>query len=203
MGLIVAPVPVGARLVDSVGLTPALITKLAPYVDGFIAYLGVNFTDAAIAAASAAGKGMIPVNESRDTDWIPSAALGAQDADVSVMRLRALQVPFAGLYDWIDVEGCGANPTAYIDAAAAGIVSATRKAGGYVGAGALLSGAQWYARPNLTGYWHSLSRGIPEPQCGFQLVQLYDTTSLEGLDVDYNFAQRDFNGRQATWLFPS
>ena len=204
MNAVVAPIPIGSRLVDTVAaLTPA---QLAAFkvggIDGVIAYLGGNLTQTLLGAALAAGLGVCPVNFSRGETWIPSAALGAQDAAASATRLDVLGVPVEGLVDWCDLEGCGADPTAYLHAWAAQLLGDKkgRLAGLYVGAGGLLSGAQLYALPGFTRYWRSLSRGIPEPQCGFCMSQLFPTTTFNGVGIDYDFADRDFEGRAPTWL---
>ena len=79
---------------------------------------------------------------------------------------------------------------------------AGRVPGGYVGAGSLLSGHQWYELPFL-GYWHSCSMAIPEPDCGFQLIQAYPPNqAYGGTTVDFNMALRDFRNRSPTWLVP-
>ena len=196
--MIVAPIPTGARLIDSVGLEPQHIAGLTT-VDGIIAYLGGNLTAELVAEAHAHGKGVVPVNFSRGDGWLPTADMGHADASTTLERLDKLGLLLPGLVDWCDLEGAGADPTGYLDAWA-GDVFAKLVAGLYVGAGALLTAAQLYALPHFTRYWHSLSRGIPEPQCGFVLAQLYPSTTLNGLGVDYDFAQQDFRGRAATWV---
>lgn len=199
--MIVAPIPVGARLVDSTGLTPGICPALkAAGVDGLIGYLGGCLTPALVAAAMANRLGIVPVNYSHEEGWIPSAALGEADAVKSTRLLAALGIPMVGLVDWCDLEGAGADPTAYLNSWSEIVAEEARLAGLYVGAGGLLSGPQLYGLPRFTRYWRSLSMGIPEPQCGFCLDQLYPSTVCAGLLVDYNFAQQDFEGRVATWV---
>ena len=196
--MIVQPIPVGARLIDSTGLQPQHIASLTT-VDGVIAYLGGNLTAELVAEAHAHGKGVVPVNFSRGEGWIPTADEGHGDAQRTLERLDALGMLLPGLDDWCDLEGAGADPTAYLNAWSTD-VAGKLVAGLYVGAGGLLTAAQLYALPHFTRYWHSLSRGIPEPLCGFVQAQLYPTTSINGLPVDMNFAQQDFRGRSASWV---
>ena len=203
MSLVVAPIPVGSRLIDTVANLDDLAKMqelVAQGVDGFIAYLGGNLTPKLLANAEQLRKGVVPVNFSRGDPWTPSEQLGELDGNASMKRLAGLGVPTVGLYDWLDLEGCSADPTSYLNRAAALIATQGRKAGLYVGAGGLLNGAQLYALPQITGYWRSLSRGIPEPQCGFMLSQLYPSTPCAGELVDFDFAQHDFESRAATWL---
>lgn len=203
--LVVQPIPVRTRLVDTIG--PLTVATLRAYKDegaeGIIGYLGGNLTAEAIESALGYGMGIVPVNYSRREGWLPSAELGAADATNSVRRLSLLGVPLKGLDDWCDIEGCGGDPTAYCEAWC-GIVAgdgAGRVPKEYVGAGALLSGHAHYLLP-FKGYWHSCSRAIPEPDCGFQMFQLYppDQPVAGASTVDWDFVARDFLGRAPTWL---
>lgn len=197
--MIVQEIPVGARLIDSVGLRPEHIANLGN-VDGIIAYLGGDLTPELVAAALEAKKGVVPVNYSRSEGWSPSAALGHADAATSLKQLDALCLPVVGLVDWCDLEGCGDDPTTYLDAWSEDVTATQRIGGLYVGAGGLLTGVQLYQLPHFSRYWHSLSRGIPEPSCGYVLGQLYPTVIAGGLELDFDFAQKDFLGRAASWV---
>ena len=152
--------------------------------------------------------GVVPVNFSHPAGWMPTATLGAQDGAASLSALKALGVPLVGLNDSIDIEGCGADPTLYIDAYVQSIdASGSGLVGGeYVGAGGLLNAQQLYALPGIHAYWHSCSQGIPEPECGFVMVQLPPPNVIvpgTTVPVDYDFACRDFRGRAPTWLVPA
>jgi hypothetical protein len=206
MTAIVQAIPVGARLFDTIGaLTVATLRAMKDAGgDGVIAYLRGNLVADAIENAFGLGMGIVPVNFSHAPGWVPSADLGTKDGELSVEALVALQIPMVGLSDWCDVEGCGVDPTAYARAwcAQVGGDGAGRVASSYEGAGALLTGVQWYELP-FRGYWRSGSRAIPEPTCGFQLDQVYPLDQpLPGAPilVDYDFARRDFFGRAPTWL---
>ena len=167
--------------------------------DGIIAYLGGNFTMPLLENATSIGMGVVPVNFSRAPGWIPTAELGEQDATSSTAKLAALGVPTDGLVDWCDLEGAGADPTAYLNAWSNVVSSDGRLSGLYVGSGCVLSGPELYALPKFTRYWRSLSL-VPEPACGFCMTQLYPTTTFAGVSVDVDFACKDFENRSATWI---
>lgn len=198
----VAPIPVGTRLVDTVAAytTEFLDALVAAKVDGPIMYLGGNATPSAIAGAHARGMGVVFVNFSHKEGWLPSVQLGQSDAAQSVRLLTTLGVPTEGLVDWCDLEGCGGDPTGYLDAWCATVAQQGRIAGLYVGAGGLLSAQQLYALP-FTRYWQSESE-VPAPACGFCQWQLYShpQSTVGGVPVDFDFAGEDKRGRFATWL---
>ena len=157
MTLEVSTIPVGARLFDTIAsLSLQQLTALHKLgFDGIIAYLGGNFTMPLLEnAATSIGMGVVPVNFSRAPGWIPTAELGEQDATSSTAKLAALGVPTDGLVDWCDLEGAGADPTAYLNAWS-NAMSSRRKIGSglYVGSGYVLSGPELYALPRFTRYW--------------------------------------------------
>jgi hypothetical protein len=199
--MLVAPIPVGARLVDGVSIAPSDCAALkAAGNDGIFGYLGGNLTPALVEAALAVNLGVCPVNFSRGDPWTPSASLGAHDAQASTAALAALAVPTAGLVDWCDLEGVSSDPTDYLNAWSLVVATNGRLAGLYVAAGSLLTGAQLGALPRFTRYWRSLSN-VPEPTPrGFCLVQLYPTSKSAGVEVDFDFAQQDYGGGSATWI---
>lgn len=203
MSLIVQPIPVAARLVDTIArLTPTQLREMHDAgVDGVIAYLGRNLDTELLANAGALGMGVVPVNESRAPGWIPTADMGASDAAASAARMAALGVPMDGLDDWCDVEGCGGDPSAYCAEWCATLThdGSGRVPKAYVGAGSLLTAERWYLM-RFRGYWHSCSASIPEPKCGFQMVQLFPPNQpLAGTTVDYDVACRDYLSRAPTW----
>ena len=202
--MIVAPIPVRTWLVDTVAaLTLQNLTDFkTDGCGGVIAYLGGNLTKQLIADAHSLDLGIVPVNYSHKEGWMPTAALGAQDAKQSADHMSALGIPMLGLDDWCDIEGCGGVPTAYCEAWCAALAAdgAGRVPGEYVGAGSLLGGHAHYMLP-FKGYWHSCSAAIPEPDCGFKMFQIYPPNQmLAGVEVDYDFVARDFRGRAPTWV---
>lgn len=208
MSVIVSPVPSGSRLFDSIcELTPTQLRAFKDVgADGVIAYLGLNLTKDVCANAFALGLGVVPVSPSRADGWIPTADLGVQDGATVLRQLQELAatvaggLPLQGMVDWADVEGCGADPTSYIDSRSSTILAPKLlEAGMYVGAGALLSAKALYALPQVTRYWRSCS-DVPEPLCAWCLEQCRPgNLKRAGTLVDINFAETDLRGRSATW----
>jgi hypothetical protein len=205
MTVVVQPVPPGSKLFDTIAaLTP---TRLRAFqeagADGIVAYLGLNLTADVVANAHSLGMGVAPVSPSRPNAWIPTADLGEEDADEVLEQLAALALPIGGLVDWADVEGCGADPTAYVNTRSAKLVGASLFAGMYVGAGALLSAPALYALPQVTHYWRSCS-DVPMPACQWVLQQCRPgNLSAGGTLVDIDFAEQDLRGRAASWWVAS
>lgn len=121
------------------------------------------------------------VNHSRAPGWIPSAALGIEDAKRDLKDLERLAIP-VGVHVSFDLEGVGGgNPQsviAHVDAHAAGIQASKNLQALYVGDETLLTSAQLYAL-KTTLYWHSCSRVLDmlgneaAPACGWACYQLY------------------------------
>ena len=206
--MIVAPIPVGARLADTIAVITAAEAKALKTagIDGMIRYWE-SLASAEVTDILAAGMGLCVVGYSRQPGWVPSATLGAVDAQAEIMRCRALFG--ASLQDmilWCDLEGCaGPAPVtaAYLDAFGAEVTAAGALAGVYVGATpGGLDGPGLYAVPTISRYWRSQSF-VPEPTCGYCLTQLYPTTSRGGVSVDLDFAGSDYHGRVANWLVSS
>jgi hypothetical protein len=202
--MIIAPIPIRSLLIDTIGelSIPNLTAARNSGAEGVIAYLGGNLTAQAVANCFGMNLGLVPVNYSRADGWIPTADLGTEDARKSVASLSALGLPMLGLDDWCDVEGCGADPTAYCEAWW-NIVAhdgAGRNGKMYVGAGTLLGGPQLYDLP-FTGYWRSGSQ-VSEPGCGVQMVQLFpfDRQLSSGIQVDWNVTQWDKKNRAPNWI---
>lgn len=131
--------------------------------------------------------------------WIPVAADGTARGKAAVTHARAIGIP-TGVTIWIDLEGCrgpAAATAAWVEAFAAELVAAGYQAGLYVGAapGGLDSAALYRLR-KVTRYWHSCSRGIPEPATrGYCLEQLYPPNQmLAGTIVDVDCVRHDFLG---------
>jgi hypothetical protein len=205
--LAVKPIPIRANLVDTEEtLTLDMIRGIkADGNHGIIAYLGGNLTPELIENCASENMGLVPVNFSRAAGWTPTANLGEIDAMASLRRLAMLGLPTVGLNDWCDLEGCSSDPTEYCKAwcgvelgSTTGIVPAS-----YGGAEMMLTGRQWFLLP-FRGYWHGDSRRVPEPDCGFQLIQLFPPNQhVAGAQVDYTIAQRDWEGRAPTWIVPA
>lgn len=148
------------------------------------------------------------VTYSRGPGWMPSAAVGQQDANTSLLHLLHLGIP-AGATVWLDLEGPGGTTddiTQYCDVWSKNARDAGFDPGLYVGYGTQLTSQQLYSL-SVDRYWHSMSRvtdaGGEEaaPKCGWCMHQLNPTTKMKnGLGVDINFIQEDFRGRVPNWL---
>ena len=206
MPAIVKPIPVGSRIVDTVEpLTLAMCKAFkASGVDGVFQYLGQLTADRKDMILGE-GLGLCAVGFAEENAWQPTAAHGAQRGQEMVVHAHRVGL-VEGLHLWRDLEGCAGDSLTTsldIEAGAAQVVSADFLGGLYVGAGQALNAGQLYRLRDITAYWQSLSRGIPEPDCGFVLKQLYPSSKCCGVLVDYSFAQEDFQGRSATWLVAS
>jgi len=202
--MFVAPIPVGARLVDCVTiLTPATALALkAQGVDGVIRYYE-TLGPAEVDAIMAANLGLCPVGYSRRPGWVPKPGDGVADATGMLAKLTALALPLGGLHQWCDLEGCAGSldqASAFLEEHSKTIVLAGGRGGVYVGAEQPLGAKALYDVVHVTAYWRSQSADIPEPRCGWVMVQLYPTTTCGGVSVDFDFAQQDYEGRRASWL---
>lgn len=199
MGMVVQPAPFPALGYDCITVmdaTRASALKAAGMAFA-IRYLG-SVTAAELAIILDAGLLFMPVTFSREPGWVPTPGMGTQDGQVDVQHLQALGLP-KGCTVWIDLEGVASTVSAadvatWINDRAAVIQAAGYDAGLYVGAGDGLDGGQLYALANINRYWRSLS-DVPQPSCGWALMQLYKTVTLAGTEVDIDCVQFDFQDR--------
>lgn len=160
-------------------------------------YLG-SLTVAERDVILASGMGISPVTYGR-TSWDGlSSGAGIVDGGVDLAHLTDAGIP-SGATVWIDLEGVpsstsAADVEAWVDARSYRLKKAGYDVGLYIGAAPGLSGDQAYSLPNVDRYWRSLSR-VPEPTCGFSLLQLFPTTMIAGTSVDVDCVQQDWHGR--------
>ncbi|MGO8992371.1 MAG: glycoside hydrolase domain-containing protein [Polyangiaceae bacterium] len=200
----IAPCSVGARGFDTAtALDAATVAALkSAGFDFAVRYLGgVDVAEATLILN--AGLGLQLVTYSAAPGWTPSAALGTLEGQTDVTQLRALGAP-TGLTVWIDLEGAAgdaASVTDWVNARSGVLVSAGFVAGLYVGNASVLDAAALYALPNVSRYWRAFNAGIPEPACGFCQMQLYPPSQVvQGVDVDLDVVQEDYEGRLPTLL---
>jgi hypothetical protein len=204
--MIVAPAIFPAMGFDTVQAFDADQAK-ALYAAGmrfFLGYLG-SMTPARLAIGLNAGLAFVPVTFSRAPGWpgvTPSVELGQQDGNGDVAHLRGLSIP-PGATTLIDLEGAPASAGSYAisqwgNARAAVLQSAMFEAGLYVGSGAGLNAVQLYDM-QVTRYAKSLSQ-VPEPECGWSLVQLYKTVTIAGVTLDVQCTQYDYRDRLIHWV---
>jgi hypothetical protein len=133
-------------------------------------------------------------------------AIGAEAGVRTVALARALEAP-NGLHITIDLEATGDNPADrvadYVNNRAHAVNSAGYESDLYVGAGQPLNGAELYKlAPTL--YWRGGSAAIPEPACGWSILQLYPTDQeIEGQRVDVDIIQCDYRGRLPVLWWPT
>lgn len=208
---LVEAVPVGTRLVDSLGFSLRGTRVQAQAlrgagVEGFIGYLGA-MTEPRLDDVLATGMGFMPVTFAGEYDD------GAKD---EITQLRALGVP-AGVTVWLDLEGMKAFRTPVVELAtkinawAVAILDGGWQPGLYVGAPQPFTSAELYAL-KVVRYWWGLGRcsdrhgQLAEPACGWSMIQQFhgERSGLlwrgTGILVDSNSSQKDYRGRAPTWM---
>ncbi len=145
----------------------------------------------------AAGLALSVVTYSRAEGWLPTSGMGTADGETDLAHLAAAGIP-VGATVWIDLEGCGGAASAameWVNERAAVLAEGGYDVGLYVGSFQPLSAEQLYAIPTVDRYWRSLSSGVPEPACGWSMIQLWPTTTIGGTEVDVDVVQQDHKGR--------
>lgn len=165
-------------------------------------YLG-SMTPERLAIGFRNGLAFIPVTFSRAPDWpgaTPSIELGQEDGNTDVAHLRELGIPLAATVI-TDLEGAPSrgNLAGWLDARSHVQSVALYDPGLYVGSGAGMSGQQLYLRPYIHNYMKSLST-VPEPVCGWNIIQLYKTVTIADVEVDVQVIQYDYKNRLPSWV---
>lgn len=200
----VVPIVPGSRGLDTDTPISANLAKTfyALKFDFVVRYLS-DVTVAELGAILASGLGLALVTHARAPGWLPTEAMGASDGAADVAALKALGVP-SSMVLFIDLEGSGGDAidtAAWADARSKAVVDAGYIAGLYVGDRCVLSAAELYVLPNVTRYWTGFNRGIPEPQCGWCLLQLFPPDQVvAGLQADLDCSQQDYAGRLPTMI---
>jgi hypothetical protein len=149
------------------------------------------------------GLAVMPVQHVRRQGWSPDQNLGQLDGQNAAQNAQLVGFP-AGVGVWCDLEGLNRAAQVqdvidYCEAWYEALRAAGYVPGLYVGARALLTGQQ-LADLSFQHYWRSQSR-VPEiPNRGYQLVQLFPSIEINGVNVDIDIAQADKKGGQAPWL---
>ena len=204
--MIVRPAPFPSLGVDCVtildavrcaGLKAAGISFVMRYLD--------TLTPSEVGLILASGLGLGFVSYAPAGGWLPSVARGTAGGQEAVQRLQALGIP-EGVCEFTDLEGISAaalpiDIQAWGNARAAPSQASGYVAGLYVGAGSGLTGPELFDM-SFTAYWKGLSQ-VPEPTCGWQLIQMYPTTAIAGTNVDVNAVQSDYHGRSALLVWES
>jgi hypothetical protein len=153
----------------------------------------------------AAGFAIWLISEARIANL--SDTSGMSDGLLNARRALALGAP-PKVHITIDSEATPEGTSAetvieYNNANASGITTMGYDAMLYVGAGQPLDGHALYSL-KADRYARGGSAGIPEPGCGFTLVQLYPLDqTIEGMRVDVSVIQADYRGRTPVLWYPS
>lgn len=193
-------------------------TKLSAQSAGALAASGYRFAvrylslgapshgdlDAAELQAIVPVLNLMAVQHVRAPGWMPSAALGKADGEHAALNAKAAGI-LAATSVWFDLEGVagGATPAeviAHADAWYNEVRAAGYLPGIYVGSGSVLSASDLYHKLGFSRYWKSFSR-VPEPDVrGFTMIQLFDTITVEGVAIDVDVIQKDYEGGLPVWL---
>lgn len=189
------PLPDGARGVDTtLRFTPARAKLIKDagfdFIMRYIEALTVAERDAILGQGLALGA----VGYSRRPGWVPSIALGEQDARHHIEHVTAAGL-MRGMTLYCDLEGPGAQTTGklcigYVNAWAHIIQSEGYIAGLYCGYGVPLSPDQMYYSLAVTGYWHG-GGGRAVAIRGYQITQHAPSIYVSGLLVDTNNVTAD------------
>lgn len=179
------------------------VENLAGYAAGLKAagmsfccrYLG-SLTATEAAAIWAASLAIMPVTFG---GWQPTPGWGIAAGGMHVRQAMGAGIP-AGTTIWLDLEADKADAASTIVGIndwAGEVKAGGYDAGLYVGAGQPLNGQQLYALA-VDRYWKSFST-VPQPTCGWSMIQLYHTVTIAGANVDVDVLQYDYNGRLPNW----
>lgn len=213
--MIIRPAPPGILCLDTV--TPCGDADIQAFWNaGFRAAFryAQNVTAGEFALWLGRGFGFGLVGYSREPGWSPSAETGHEDAAAMLAAAKRLGIP-AGLTLWNDFEGPakGTAPEAaiaHVDAYAADIAAAQDIAGVYIGSGPILTGAEWYARPNVHRYAKAGSRqrdrfdAAVEPARGYcwtQGLPFNETVQGSRVVIDKGFLAQDYGGDSVTLVY--
>jgi hypothetical protein len=131
----------------------------------------------------AAGLGLMLYQRVREPGWLPSAALGADDAVVFITKANGAGY-LAGASAWGDLEGIGGDAVAtiaYSNAKSVRLKTAGRPPGEYVGDDVPLTGDQLFTDLIVPTYWRSLSVVPDVTTRGYQMVQIATNVSIAGV----------------------
>lgn len=209
MNYISKTLPVGARVIDcAMPLSPAQAVGLKSYgVDAVVQY-ATDTTPSSRDGILSAGLGLILIGGFADKPniWMPSADLGKSEGATYAKRALNLSYP-RDCTLWIDIETPNPAATAqnvldYGDTAADQIYGVGYDTvGGYFGYGCKVNSGQMSGM-RINRYWKSLSGQIPEPGCGWVMIQLYPQNQLcAGVTVDFDVVQHDFQNRSIKAMY--
>ncbi len=163
-----------------------------------------DLTNAEAADILDAGLALFAVQHAPPANWSPTGALGTAYGTNAVKNAQSIGLP-TGMNLWCDLEGIKAGTSAqdvidYCKAWYAAVFAGQYVPGLYVGADAVLTGAQLYKNLPFKHYWRSLSL-VPDIYTrGYQLVQHPYQGAINGISIDTNATQTDQLGGRSYGL---
>jgi len=198
--MICRPIPVGARLTDSVTLVtaPIALRLKDEGIDGCVQYLGSVTPEIANGILNA-GLGLLLVTYA-----------DAFDGKVAGARAKALRYP-AGATVFLDIEGLETlhTETGLFESEIDNWSKDVEAEGGfmpgiYTGVPQPLTSTELFLRRPVR-YWKGQGslrdrfNALVEPACGWCMTQMYPTVVRGGIEVDFNVVGADFEGRVPSW----
>jgi hypothetical protein len=203
--------PDGARGFDcDFVLKGATLTALAKHFDFCVRYVSLkaggpfvaddDITETEATAILQAGLAIMPVQHVFNPGFFPNGPRGAVIGTRAADNAKAAGFP-ASVNLWLDLEGINAA------AAAADVIAYANACfvpGVYVGANAILDGAQLFNALKFQHYWKSGSTVPQIPVRGYQMIQTIPghATTVDGiaLDLDLDLTHTDALGGHVQWL---
>jgi hypothetical protein len=162
-------------------------------------YLG-TLDAAEVGSVLRSGLALMPVALGRAPGWKPSRELGRADGRQAIEHAAIAALP-PGVTVWCKLEECSGTEQgtfAYVEAWTGVLRTAGFDPGLYVGPRQALHGSELDAL-GIDRYWRSSSQ-VPEPTCGWCLLQLHKTTRVAGVTVDVDVVQYDYRARLPNWV---
>jgi Domain of unknown function (DUF1906) len=149
------------------------------------------------------GLALMPVQHVRAGTWVATADLGTGDGTMAWKNAYYVGFP-TGVNIWCDLEAVDlstpvADVIAYCNNWANAVNSAGYLSGLYVGYQDILTSPQ-LASLNFKSFWRSQSNVPNVGGIGFQMIQLYAETAINGIKVDFDVTQSDFKNGEVSWL---
>lgn len=197
---------VGARGFDTVATISAeeAAKMKAAGLDFAVRYLP-SLTAAEAKGITDAGLALMGVTYGRAVGSVPAPGDGTAKAYSSVQEAKLIGLPNSSVI-WLDLEGAGGTSDQTVAFCKEFYDECTHwgcEPGIYVGAQPNMTSAQLYSLP-FRHYWKGQSQlynagVLVEPNCGWQMVQLFPSIKVADTLVDVNFIQQDYKGRLPIW----
>jgi hypothetical protein len=149
------------------------------------------------------GLALMPVQHVRAGYWVANGQLGTQDGTMAGKNASFVGFP-SGVNVWCDLEAVDPKVPAsdvidYCNNWADAVSAAGYLPGLYVGYEAILISDQ-LKNLHFKNFWRSQSNVPNVGAIGYQMIQLYAETAINGVRVDFDVTQSDFKNGQVSWL---